>query len=80
MKQQTFVLQNSVIGRDSKDPTAGCFGFGWDTFNQGTACGVDDIGPTTTVRDDSGSLHVVWDENISQRAEEAQSVEYAAKG
>ena len=35
MKQQTFVLQNSVIGRDSKDPTAGCFGIGWDTFNQG---------------------------------------------
>lgn len=47
---------------------------------EATACGVDDIGPTTTVRDDSGSLHVVWDENISQRAEEAQSVEYAAKG
>ena len=35
MKQQTFVLQNSRIGQDSRDPTGSCFGIGWDTFNQG---------------------------------------------
>lgn len=35
MKQQTFVLQDSMIGQDSKDPAGSCFGIGRDTLNQG---------------------------------------------
>ena len=35
MKQQTFVLHDSMIGQDGKDPTGSCFGIGRDTLNQG---------------------------------------------
>ena len=35
MKQRTFVLQDSMVGQGSKDPTGSCFGIGRDTLNQG---------------------------------------------